>query len=137
MHVLDTYKFKFDDINSNREKVATKILRRSRAPNSVVRGQIWSNVELIQALMYVFVTCKYAKDQMEKSRENVMTSFSLLKVYGIFFKCSRAANSKIRGQILPNFELIRALMYFAITCKYEKDLIKNRRRNAVTPFSPL
>ena len=27
-----------------------------------VRGQIWPNFELIQALMYVIVTCKYEKD---------------------------------------------------------------------------
>ena len=40
MHVLNTYKFIMDQINSNREKVATSIFRRSRAANSVVRGRV-------------------------------------------------------------------------------------------------
>ena len=39
------------------EKLA--FFRRSRAANSVVRGRIRLNVELMQALMYVIVTCKY------------------------------------------------------------------------------
>ena len=36
--------------------------------------------------------------------------------------------------IWPNFKLIQALMYVIITCKYEKDLIKNNREKAKTPF---
>ena len=42
-----------------------------------------------------------------------------------FFRRLRAANSVIRGRIWPNFKLIQALMYDIITCKYEKDPIKN------------
>ena len=42
-----------------------------------------------------------------------------------FFRCSRAANSVVHDQIWPNFKLIKALIYVIITCKYEKDLIKN------------
>ena len=38
-------------------------------------GRIWPNVELIQALMYVIITCKYEKDQIKNSREKVETSF--------------------------------------------------------------
>ena len=41
-------------------------------------GRIWPNFELIQAFMHVLIACKYEKDQMKISRENVMTSFSLL-----------------------------------------------------------
>ena len=41
-------------------------------------GQIWPNFELIQAFMHVLIACKYEKDQMKNSRENVMTSFSPL-----------------------------------------------------------
>ena len=44
----------------------------------VVRGLIWSNFELIQALMCHIVTCKYEKDPMKNSKENVMMSFSPL-----------------------------------------------------------
>ena len=38
-------------------------------------GRIWPNVELIQALMYVIITCKYEKDQIKNSQEKVETSF--------------------------------------------------------------
>ena len=41
------------------------------------------------------------------------------------------------GSIWPNFELIQALMHVLITCKYEKDPIKNRGENVMTSFSPL
>ena len=32
------------------------------------------------------------------------------------------------GRIWPNFELIQALIHVLITCKYEKNLIKKRRK---------
>ena len=40
-------------------------------------GRIWPNVELIQALMYVIITCKYEKDQIKNSREKVTSFFPL------------------------------------------------------------
>ena len=67
MHVLNTYKLKMDQINSNREKVATSIFRRSMAASSVVRGQIWQNFKLIQALMSAIITCKYEKYLIKNS----------------------------------------------------------------------
>ena len=82
-------------------------------------GRIWPNFELIQAFMHVLIVCKYEKDQMKNNGENVMTSFSPLIVYGIFFRHSRAANSVVHGRISPTFELIQALMYIIITYKYE------------------
>ena len=39
--------------------------------------------------------------------------------------------------IWPNFELIQALMYATVTCKYEKDPMKNSREKVETPFFPL
>ena len=39
---------------------------------------------LIQALMYVIITCKYEKDQIKNIREKVETSFSHYKPMGIF-----------------------------------------------------
>ena len=45
---------------------------------SVVRGRIRPNFELMQAFMYIIVTCKYKKDPIKNSRENVMTPFSPL-----------------------------------------------------------
>ena len=41
-------------------------------------GQIWPNFELIQAFMHLLIACKYEKDQMKNSGENVMPSFSPL-----------------------------------------------------------
>ena len=38
-------------------------------------GHIWPNFEPIQALMRVLITCKYEKDPIKNSGENVMTSF--------------------------------------------------------------
>ena len=40
--------------------------------------RIWPNFELIQAFMHVLIACKYEKDLMKFSRDNVMTSFSPL-----------------------------------------------------------
>ena len=41
------------------------------------------------------------------------------------------------GWIWPNFKLIQDLMYVIITCKYEKDSIKNSREKVETSFYPL
>ena len=38
-------------------------------------GRIWPNFEHIQALMHVLINCKYEKDPIKNSRENVMTLF--------------------------------------------------------------
>ena len=85
MDVLVTYKFKMDLINSNREKVATSIFKRSRAANSQVSSGIWPKLELIQTFMHVLITCMYQKDRTLNSRDNVETpSFPLLVYGGIF-----------------------------------------------------
>ena len=67
----------------------------------------------------------------------MITSFYLLIVYGIFFIRSRAVNSVVHGLIRPNFELIQALMQVIVTCKYEKDPIKNILENVMMSFFPL
>ena len=55
-----------------------QIFRRLRAGNYVVRGRIWPNFKLIQALMNVIITCKYEKDPIKDDREKVATpSFKL------------------------------------------------------------
>ena len=51
-----------------------------------------------------------------------------------FFRHLRAANSVVRGRIWLNFKLSQALMYVIITCKYEKDPIKNNREKVGPPF---
>ena len=103
-----------------------------------ISGPIWPNFQLIQAFMHVLIACKYEKDQMKNSGENVMTSFSPFNIsLWDFFIRSRAANSVVHGEISPNFELIQALMYIIVTYKYEMNPIKNVRENVMTPFFPL
>ena len=50
------------------------------------------------------------------------------------FRYSRAANSVVPDRICPNFELIQALMYVIVTCKYEKDLNKNSQKSGDIVF---
>ena len=102
-------------------------------------GNQWSDLAKFrtQAFMHDLIACKYLKDQMKNSRENVMTFFfSIISLWG-FCRRSRAANSVVHGRISPNFELIQALMYIIVTCKYEMNPIKNVRENVMTPFFPL
>ena len=87
-------------------------------------GWIWLNYKLIQALVYVIITCKYDKDPIKNSREKVETSFFPLLAYGDFFRRSRAAKSAVGGPMRPKFELVQALMHVIITCKYEMERIK-------------
>ena len=51
---------------------------------------------------------------------------------GVFFKRSRAANSAVRGRILPNFELVLDIMVVLYTCKNEEDPIKNEDARVLT-----
>ena len=51
-------------IKQSEKKWKHQFFRLLRAANSVVRGWIWPNFKLIQALMYVIITCKYEKDPM-------------------------------------------------------------------------
>ena len=62
-------------------------------------------------------------------RENVMMPF--------FPTITLSVAMETSGRIWPNFELIQALMHVLITCKYEKDTIKNSGENVMASFSPL
>ena len=79
--------------------------------------------------MHVIIACKYEKDRMKNSRENVETPFFPIITLSITMETS--------GWIWPNFELIQALMYVIITCQYEKDPIKNSPEKVETSFFPL
>ena len=56
-------------------------------------GRIWLNFKLIQALMYVIITCKYEKDPMKNSRKKRRLRLSHYKPMGIF--------SDVQGQLTP------------------------------------
>ena len=60
----DTYKFKMDWINTKREKMETSIFQTLKG--SYLCGP-WSDFKLIQALMYVIITCKYEKDPIKNN----------------------------------------------------------------------
>ena len=64
-----------DWINTKQEKWKHQFFRRFWAANSMVRGSIWPNFKLIQALMYVIITCKYENDPIKNNREKVETLF--------------------------------------------------------------
>ena len=79
MYDIITCKYEKDLIKNNREKVATQffqILTLSVAMET--SGSIWPIFKLIQAFMHVLIACKYEKDRLKNSGENVMTSFSPL-----------------------------------------------------------
>ena len=80
MHVLDTYKFKMDQINSKREKVKSSIF----LDLICYHGNKWSDLAKPQTLMCVIITCKYEKYPIKNSREKVETLFSHYKPMQIF-----------------------------------------------------
>ena len=50
---------------------------------------------------------------------------------------SRATNSVVKSVTRPKFEFIRDFMPVLVTCKFDKDLIKDDWENVETPFFPL
>ena len=85
MPVLVTSNFDDDSIKNEWASMETafsnykskgKVLRRSRAANSIVSGLIWPKFKLVWDFMHVLVTCKYKKDWIKNNWEKVETSFS-------------------------------------------------------------
>ena len=74
--------------------------------------------------MHVLVFVKNGDDPNKNEGARVLTTFSPLKVYGDFSRCSRAVTSAVLDPIWPNFELVRDIMTVLGTCKNEKDPIK-------------
>ena len=90
-------------------------------------GQIWPNVELIQALMLSLpASMKRIRLRTAEWRHH----FSHYKPMGIF------SDSAVGGPIKPKFKLLQALMHVIIACKYKKEWIKNSREKVETPFFP-
>ena len=116
-------------IIQSEKKRKHQFFRRLRAATSVVHGRFWPNFKLIQALMYVIITCKYEKDPIKNNREKVATPFFQIITLSVAMETS--------GRVWPNFELIQAFMHVLIACKYEKDQMKNSEENVMTSFSPL
>ena len=63
MHVIVTCKFERERMKNSREKVETPFFSIIILYVSMeTSGWIWPTFKLIQALMYVIITCKYEKD---------------------------------------------------------------------------
>ena len=62
-------------IIQSEKKCKHHVFSRLRVASSLVRGLIWPNFKLIQALMYVINTCKYEKDPIKNNREKVASPF--------------------------------------------------------------
>ena len=70
--------------------------------------------------MAVLFTCKNEENLIKNVRARVLP-----RLYDVFFRRSRAANSEVSGRILPKFELIQAFIVVLVTCKNKEDPIKN------------
>ena len=79
--------------------------------------------------MVVLHTCKNEEDPI---KNKVLT-----RLYVVFSRSPRAANSLVSGGILPKFELIQAFIVLLVTCKNKEDPIKNEGASVLTRFSPL
>ena len=82
--------------------------------------------------MVVLHTCKNEEDPIKNEGAKVLT-----RLYVVFFRRSRAANSQDSVGILPKFELIQAFVVVLVTCKNDEDQIKNEGARVLTRFSPL
>ena len=70
--------------------------------------------------MVVLHPCKNEEDPIKNENARVLT-----RLYVVFFRHSRAANAEVSNGILPKLELIQAFIVVLVTCKNEKDPIKN------------
>ena len=62
--------------------------------------------------MVVLHTCNNEEDLIKIKDARVLT-----RLYVVFFRRSRAANSEVSDGILPKFELIKAFIVVLVTCK--------------------
>ena len=85
--------------------------------------------KLVQDIIVVLLTCMNEEDPIKNEGAK--------KLIVRFSRHSRAASSEVSGGIPPKFELIQAFMVVLVTCKNEKDPIKNKGSRVLTRFSPL
>ena len=87
--------------------------------------------------MVVLVIYKNEEDAIINKGSRVVTTLLPLYAYGYFSRRSRATNSSVPCQILPNFKPIQDFIVVFITCKYKEEPNKNEGARVVTRFSPL
>ena len=85
--------------------------------------------------MVVLVTCKNEEDPIKNEGARVLMIFLNIVILWGFFRRSRAANSALCGQVELKFNFVHDFMAVLLTCKNEKDLIKNEGARLNIDFS--
>ena len=105
MHVIITCKYEKGLIKKTTEKRwqhRFSIITLSVA--MATSRRILPNFKIIQALMYVIVTCKYEMDPIKHSREKVATPFFIIiSLWGFFFQTLKGSYLRSRWSDLAEF----------------------------------
>ena len=137
MHVLDTCKNEEDIIKNEAARLFTRFshyksmgifpdAQGQLTPQSLVRsGRISNSSEILWM------------SSLPASMKKIRSKMKALEWTQHFPHYNSMVAMETSGRIWPNFELIQALINVLITCKYEKNLIKNNGENVMTSFSPL
>ena len=94
MHVIIVCKYEKDQMKNSREKVETPFFPIiTLSVTMETSGWIWPNFELIQALMYVIITCNMKRIRSRTAQKKWRHHFSHYKPMGIFLD--------VQGQLTP------------------------------------
>ena len=121
--VLVTCKTEEDPIKSEGTRVPTSLVQ-FLTPKSVVEFRRNLNSG---KLLWLSLLPARMKIQSKIKALECLQDFPHYKSMGIFFKCSRAANSAVCGRIVQHFELVRDIIVVPLTCKNKEDQIKNKQ----------
>ena len=137
MHVIITCKYEKDRMKNSPEKKWQQRFLDAQGLKTLWSGVGSGRISKSSKLLCMSSLPTSMKRIRRKTAEKKWQHrFSNYKSIGIFRRL-RAANSALGGQIAANDELLRALIYAILSCKYEKDRIENSREKVATPFSPL
>ena len=137
MHVIILCKYEKDQMKNSGEKVETPFfpsLPYLLPWKPVVESGRISNSSKHSCMLSLPANMKRIRSRTARKSGDIV--FPIIGLWE-FLRRSRAANSSVGGPISLKFGLVRALMHVFITCKYEKDRMKNSREKMETPFSPL
>ena len=73
----------------------------------MVRGRIWPNFELNQALLYVFVTCNYEVGSDKTAEKRGKPVFPIISIWEFYQKLRTDSVVGVRNW--PNFELLSCM----------------------------
>ena len=99
--------------------------------NSKVKSAMWPNFQFVEYFLPILFICKFHKDWIKITWVMLRTKSNV-----DFFWHSRASNSKVNTQILPEFELDRDFMHVQVICNFHKDQIKTKQAMFRTNMGP-